>query len=66
LGLIGGLVGCGIGYLLAARLAPAALSSVQPWLVATIIGAPVVALLATYLPTLLAVQQDPANVLRDQ
>ncbi|MCA9267667.1 MAG: FtsX-like permease family protein, partial [Planctomycetales bacterium] len=65
LGLAGGLLGCGVGYLIARQFAPAGLESVAPWLLATLIGSPVVALLATYAPTLLAVQQDPAVVLRD-
>lgn len=66
LGLIGGAIGCGLGYLVAASFGQAALQSAGTWLIATIIGAPLVALLATYLPALFAIGQDPAIVLRDQ
>jgi hypothetical protein len=66
LGLLGGLIGCVAGYLIAASFGSAALQTAMLWLVATVVGAPVVALLATYLPAAVAIRQDPAIVLRDQ
>jgi len=66
LGLIGGLIGCVVGFVLAASFSGAALSAAAGWLIATLLGAPLVALMATYLPALVAIGQDPAIVLRDQ
>jgi putative ABC transport system permease protein len=72
LGFLGGLVGCGLGYLLALvvgqQTLQVAIEFVRfDWtLVAlTIFGAPLVAAMAAYLPTLKAVTQDPAIVLMD-
>jgi putative ABC transport system permease protein len=72
LGLIGGAAGCLLGWWLsplvgrvAMELDPA-LFRVDPRLIAAALaGAPLVAVLASYLPTLLAVSQDPAQVLAD-
>ncbi|MFV1967325.1 MAG: ABC transporter permease [Pirellulaceae bacterium] len=72
LGLGGGLLGCAIGYVLAWWLAtgmfevssrnfiPSALISL-----CTILGTPLIAAIASYLPTLYAVVQDPAVVLME-
>lgn len=71
LGLLGGLLGAGIGYMAAIFVGgsmkiPAELFRADPWiLAATILGAPVIAAVASYLPTLVAVSQDPAVVLMD-
>ena len=73
MGLVGGAVGCGLGYAIARWFAVAALDvSVANFapaldvLVSTLLGAPLVAAMATYLPTLSAIRQDPAIVLMDQ
>jgi len=66
LGLLGGLIGCGLGYLIAAGFGSQAMQTALLWLVVTVVGAPLVALLATYLPAVFAMRQDPAIVLRDQ
>lgn len=66
LGLVGGLVGCVAGYLIAASFGNTVVQTATLWLLATLIGAPLVALIATYLPASLAMKQDPAIVLRDQ
>lgn len=73
IGLLGGLVGCAVGYLLARQAGGAVLEvGVENFipaldiLVATLLGAPLVALLASYLPTLSAVMQDPAVVLLEE
>lgn len=72
LGLLGGLVGCGLGFMLA-RLAGNALEVAPqhfvpslPLLAATLVGAPLIAAMASYLPTLKAVTQDPAVVLMEE
>ena len=71
-GLIGGLVGCCIGTVVAQSVGSAywgiSLELLFPsWtiLAGTILGAPLVAAMASYLPTLFAVNQDPAVVLMD-
>ncbi|MFP6621614.1 MAG: FtsX-like permease family protein [Pirellulaceae bacterium] len=72
-GIVGGLIGCGLGTWLATQLAQSSVLEVsqqhfQPAveiLVATVLGAPLLTAMASYLPTLLAVQQDPAVVLMD-
>jgi putative ABC transport system permease protein len=72
LGLIGGLVGLIAGSLLGQSLGTRLLG-VSPELfhvdptviVVAILGAPIVSALASYLPTLIGVLQDPATVLRD-
>lgn len=72
LGLLGGLLGCGLGYLVAPLVGrtmldlAADLFRVRPvWLVATVLGAPLITVLASFLPTRAAVAQDPAIVLMD-
>jgi putative ABC transport system permease protein len=71
LGLLGGALGAAVGFA-AALVAgasmeiPAPLLTAQPLiLAATILGAPLVAALASYPPTLVAVSQDPSVVLMD-
>jgi len=71
LGLLGGVVGTGLGYLLASQIG-SSLEVAQSFfqvdtvlVVATILGAPAIAVMATYLPMLIALQQDPAVVLQD-
>ena len=66
LGLSGGLIGCAIGYGIAIGFGGSALQTALMWLLATLIGAPLIALIATYLPATVAIGQDPAVVLRDQ
>jgi putative ABC transport system permease protein len=73
MGLLGAAVGVGVGVL-ATRLIGAAALGVGPdqvaarpeVLLAGLLGAPLLAAVASYLPTLSAVTQDPAVVLRDQ
>ena len=73
LGLLGGSIGCGLGYGLVlwggSQSLGIPVSYFAPNMalfLATVIGAPIVAILASYLPTLSAVMQDPAIVLMDQ
>lgn len=72
LGALGGLIGCGLGYLLAPLVGHMMLDlardlfAVPPVLAfATVVCAPVITVLASYWPTWNAVQQDPAVVLMD-
>ncbi len=72
LGLIGGLVGCLLGYGAAAFLGQSILQAsagaFQPsstLLAVTLLGAPLLSAMASYLPTLVAVTQDPAIVLME-
>ena len=72
LGLLGGAIGCLLGYYLTPLIGSetmdigASLFKTDIKLViATIVGAPVVTVMASYLPTLSAVSQDPAIVLMD-
>ena len=73
LGLIGGLFGYILGACLA-RLVGARAFEISPdqfragttMFLAVLVGAPVLSALAAYLPTLVAINQDPAVVLRDQ
>jgi ABC-type antimicrobial peptide transport system permease subunit len=72
LGLVGGVCGCLLGFLLAGALATSlfdvALENFMLYLVlsaCTIAGTPLVAAMASYLPTLSAVVQDPAVVLME-
>ncbi len=72
LGLAGGLIGCGLGFVLAPLAGHAMLDltadlfTVRPTLlIATVVCAPVVTVLASYWPTWMAVRQDPALVLMD-
>ena len=72
-GIVGGLVGVTLGITIAGQLAQSELLAVSAenfqasitLLIATICGAPLLAALASYLPTLVAIQQDPAVVLMD-
>ncbi|HRX77627.1 MAG TPA: FtsX-like permease family protein [Pirellulaceae bacterium] len=70
LGMAGGIVGCLLGYLSARWLATSVfevtVESFTPSTLASacaILGTPLVAAMASYLPTLAAVKQDPAVVL---
>ena len=72
LGLLGGAVGCALGYLCTPLIGTAtmdivaSLFRVDTWLVlATLLGAPLVTVMASYLPTLSAISQDPSIVLMD-
>jgi len=68
----GGLIGCGLGYGVAQgisntmNVAAEYFSLNYALLAATIIGAPLIAALAAYLPTRVAIAQDPAVVLMEQ
>ena len=70
LGAVAGIVGCLVGYLLARQLATGvfdvAVENFTPSSFASacaILGTPLIAALASYLPTLAAVNQDPAVIL---
>jgi len=72
MGLLGGAAGCAAGYFLTPVVGSrtmeitADLFQAQALLLAaTLIGAPLVTMMASYLPTLSAVAQDPAIVLMD-
>jgi cell division protein FtsX len=72
LGFMGGILGCLLGYLAARWLAAsmfdvAASNFVPSTLIAvcTLLGTPLVAAMASYLPTLSAINQDPAVVLME-
>jgi ABC-type antimicrobial peptide transport system permease subunit len=72
LGILGGAIGCSLGYLLAPLVGTAMLDlaadlfRVRPVLVlATVACAPVVTVLASYWPTWTALRQDPAIVLME-
>ncbi len=71
-----GLIGGGLGYLAGSALAqvigvrffgvqPGDFSPAYGVLISSLVGAPLVCLVASYLPTLRAVMQDPAVVLHD-
>ena len=72
-GVLGGLMGCALGICFAAQLAQllplqGSLNGFRPGIdliIATVIGAPLLTAMASYLPTLLAIRQDPAVVLMD-
>jgi putative ABC transport system permease protein len=71
LGLLGGLIGTGVGVLTAHLLAKNALmvepaSPTVPLVVAALVGAPLLAALAAYLPALSAITLDPAVALREE
>jgi hypothetical protein len=72
LGLIGGALGCLAGYALAYGVGPLMQISSEsiavstPLLAATLLGAPLIAAMAAYLPTRTAIAQDPAVVLMEQ
>lgn len=72
LGLVGGLVGFGLGTVLGQLLGERALEVTGAYFAPrldiflfTLLGAPLLAAVASYLPTLAAVVQDPAVVLRE-
>lgn len=72
LGIVGGAIGCALGYLVAPWFGSAMLNlaadlfRVRPLLLLATVGcAPVVTVLASYWPTWTALQQDPAIVLMD-
>jgi ABC-type lipoprotein release transport system permease subunit len=72
LGLAGGLIGFGLGTVLGQALGESALGISADYFMPrpdiffyTLIGAPLLAAVASYLPTLSAVIQDPAVVLRE-
>ena len=72
LGLVSGIAGCALGYglarWLAAGLLVTASAELTPSLLVSgcvLLGTPLVAALASYLPTLAAVHQDPAAVLSE-
>jgi hypothetical protein len=71
LGVLGGVFGCLIGYAAARtlgvlfRISPESYDMPAVLLVSTLLGTPLVAVLASYLPTLSAVRQDPAILLQD-
>jgi ABC-type lipoprotein release transport system permease subunit len=72
-GLAGGILGSLLGLMIASQLAQSEFLAVSAdnfqaptmLLVATIAGAPLLTALASYLPTLAAIQQDPAVVLME-
>lgn len=71
LGLLGGLIGCVAGIVLARFLATSAFAidapaPAMPLIAAALVGAPLLAALAAYLPTLAAVTLDPAVALREE
>ena len=71
LGLIGGAVGCVLAYVVVNQVAGRMEIAAENFqlsnelIVYTLLGAPLVAAIASYIPTLLAVRQDPAVVLMD-
>jgi len=70
-GLVGAVVGVGLGLAAAEWLGSKTLElpylAIQlPALLAALLGAPLLSALASYPPTLSALHQDPAVVLRDQ
>lgn len=72
LGLLGGAIGCLLGYYLTPwvghrtmGIAESLFATDIRLIVATVVGAPVVTVMASYLPTLSAISQDPAIVLMD-
>jgi len=73
MGLLGAALGLGVGVLtarwvgtLALGVGPEQVAARADVLLGAIFGAPLLAALASYLPTLAAIAQDPAVVLRDQ
>ena len=69
IGILGGIAGYAAGFLAAAawREAGSVRSLVEPTLMtASIVLAPVLAVIAAWLPALLAARQDPAEVLREE
>lgn len=73
LGLVGGAIGCIIGIMLERylsqsmfQIAPAMQGLNADLIVLALLGAPLVAALASYLPAIIASRQDPAVVLMDE
>lgn len=71
-GLLGGAAGCALGYFLAPIVGNSTMDISAAYfhtdaviVIATLAGAPLVAAMASYLPALVAVNQDPAIVLMD-
>ena len=70
-GILGGTIGCLVGVVLAnqigasMRIAPEWITVNVGLLLGTILGAPLIAAIASYLPTLSALSQDPAKVLME-
>jgi ABC-type lipoprotein release transport system permease subunit len=71
LGVLGGVLGCLIGYAMARivglllKISPESFDTPTVLLVGTLLGTPIIAVLASYVPTLFAVRQDPAMLLQD-
>jgi hypothetical protein len=72
MGVLGGAAGCAVGYLLTpvlgsrtCRSRPELFQAHPLLLISTLIGAPLVTMMASYLPALSAIAQDPAIVLMD-
>lgn len=72
-GVAGGVLGCVLGLVVGSRLAPSAWSwsalaaLVDPGRLAmAVLGAPLLAVLASWVPAVIAAQQDPAVVLREE
>jgi putative ABC transport system permease protein len=73
LGLLGGIIGCALGYGIGMALAGSAgsgqlfeASALKPTLIIVPLAAPLVAVLATWIPALAAAQRDPALVLQGE
>ena len=73
LGLVGGAIGCFVGILLERyvsqslfQIAPAMQGPNADLIVLALLGAPLVAAMASYLPAIIASRQDPAVVLMDE
>ncbi len=64
-GLLGSVLGSGLGLLLAYAFGVTPDAGAYEFAAWTLVGAPVVAAMAAYLPALAAIQQDPAIVLQD-
>lgn len=75
LGLLGGIIGCALGYGIGISLAGLSesvtpqlfeSSALKPTLIIVPLAAPLVAVLATWIPALVAAQRDPALVLQGE
>jgi putative ABC transport system permease protein len=73
LGLVGGAIGCVVGILMERylsqsmfQIAPAMQGLNADLIVLALLGAPLVAAMASYLPAIVASRQDPAVVLMDE
>jgi putative ABC transport system permease protein len=65
IGLLGSVLGSTLGLILASALGNSPGEVAYEFAAWTLVGAPLVAAMAAYLPTLAAIQQDPAIVLQD-